>query len=129
MIQIVCPYILLIKMIFFLQWEYIYFYYSLTTSCNLYFNNYFIILLFICSSFRCEYFPGGSDGKEPACNAGDLSSIPGLGRSPEGGHGNLLQYSCLESPHGQRSLAGCSPWGCKALDTTERLNTAQHVCV
>ena len=37
-----------------------------------------------------------------ACNAGDLGSIPGLGRSPEGGHGDPLQYSCLENPHGQR---------------------------
>ena len=53
-------------------------------------------------------FSGVSDGKESACNAGDLSSIPGLGRSPGGGHGNLLQYSCLENPHGQRNLAGCS---------------------
>ena len=43
-------------------------------------------------------FPGGSDGKESACNAGDLGSIPGLGRSPEGGHGNPLQYSHLENP-------------------------------
>ena len=42
-------------------------------------------------------FPGGSDGKESACNAGDLSSIPGLGRSPEEGNGNPLQYSCLEN--------------------------------
>ena len=42
-------------------------------------------------------FPGGSDCKEPACNAGDLGSIPGLGRSPGGGHGNPLQYSCLEN--------------------------------
>ena len=41
-------------------------------------------------------FPGGSSGKEAACNAGDLGSIPGLGRSPGGGHGNLIQYSCLE---------------------------------
>ena len=40
-------------------------------------------------------FPGGSDGKESACNAGDLGSVPGLGRSPGGGHGNPLQYSCL----------------------------------
>ena len=64
-------------------------------------------------------FPGGSAGKEFACNAGDLGSIPGLGRSPGGGHGNPLQYSCLESPHGQRSLAGCSPRDCKELDTTE----------
>ena len=43
-------------------------------------------------------FPGGSDAKESACNEGDLNSIPGLGRSPEGGHGNPLQYSCLENP-------------------------------
>ena len=41
---------------------------------------------------------GGSDGEEPACDAGDLSSIPGSGRSPGGGHGNPLQYSCMENP-------------------------------
>ena len=43
-------------------------------------------------------FPGGWDGKEPTCNAGDLGSISGLGRSPSGGHGNSLQYACLENP-------------------------------
>ena len=43
-------------------------------------------------------FPGGSDGKESTCNAGDLGSIPGLERSHGGGHGNPRQYSCLESP-------------------------------
>ena len=42
-------------------------------------------------------FPGGSEGKESTCNAGDLSSISGLGRWPGGGHGNPLQYSCLEN--------------------------------
>ena len=42
-------------------------------------------------------FPGGSDGKEFACNAEDLGSIPGLGRYPGGGHGNPFQYSCLEN--------------------------------
>ena len=46
---------------------------------------------------------GGSDGKESSCNAGDLGSIPGLGKSPEGGNGNPLQYSCLES-HMDRGL-------------------------
>ena len=56
-------------------------------------------------------FPGGSDSKESSCNVGDLSLILGLGRSPEGGHGNPLLYSCLENPHGQRSLAGYIPWG------------------
>ena len=43
-------------------------------------------------------FPDGSDGKESACNAGDLGSIPGLGRSPGEANGNPLQYSCLENP-------------------------------
>ena len=56
-------------------------------------------------------FPDVSGGKESACNAGDLGSIPGMGRSPGGGHGSPLQYSCLENPHGQRSLAGYNPWG------------------
>ena len=42
-------------------------------------------------------FPGGSDGKESACNAGDPGSIPGLGRFPGEGNGNPLQYSCLEN--------------------------------
>ena len=47
------------------------------------------------------HFPGGSDGKVSACNAGDPGSIPGSGRSPEGpgeGNGNPLQHSCLENP-------------------------------
>ena len=43
-------------------------------------------------------FPGGSDVKVSACNAGDLGSIPGSGRSPGGGNGNPLWYSCLENP-------------------------------
>ena len=43
-------------------------------------------------------FPGGSDGKESAYNAGDQGSIPGSGRSPGEGNGNPLQYSCLENP-------------------------------
>ena len=42
-------------------------------------------------------FPGGSDNKESACNAGDLDSVPGWARSPAGGHGDPLQYSCLEN--------------------------------
>ena len=43
------------------------------------------------------YFPGGSDGKASACNAGDPGSILGSGRSPEEGNGNPLQYSCVEN--------------------------------
>ena len=77
-------------------------------------------------------FPGGSDDKESACNGGDLDLIPGLGRSSHleyilgGGRGNPLQYSCLENPYGQRSLAGYSPWVSKESYTTEQLSTAQH---
>ena len=71
-------------------------------------------------------FLGSSTGKESACNAGDPGWIPGSGRSPGGGHGSLLQYSCLENSHGQMSLAGYSPWGRKESDMTEQLSTAQH---
>ena len=66
-------------------------------------------------------FPGGLDSKETASNAGDLGAIPALGRSSGGGHGNPLQYSCLENPCGQRNLAGYSPWGRTESDMTERL--------
>ena len=64
-------------------------------------------------------FPGGSDGKESACNAGDLGSIPGLGRSPGEGNGNLLPVFLPGESHGQRSLEGCSPWRHKESDTVE----------
>ena len=67
-------------------------------------------------------FPGGSDSKESSCNAGDLGSAPGLGRSPGGGHGNPLQYSCLENPQGQKSLVGYNPWDCNESDTAEQLS-------
>ena len=71
------------------------------------------------NSYTLKRFPGDSDSKETTCNVGNLISIPGLGRSPGGGHGNPLQYSCLENPRGQRSLVGDSSWGYKELDTTE----------
>ena len=64
---------------------------------------------------------GGSGGKASACNSGDPGSIPGSGRSPGEGNGNLLQYSCLKNSTEQRSLEGYSPWGPKESDTTERL--------
>ena len=68
-------------------------------------------------------FPGGSAVKNPPANAGDVDLIPGLGRSPGGGHGNPLQYSCLENPHGQRSLAGYSLWSLRDSDMTEHTRT------
>ena len=64
--------------------------------------------------------PCNSDGKESAGNAGDPGSIPGLGRSSGEGNGNPTVFLPGES-HGQRTLAGYRPWGCKELDTTERL--------
>ena len=68
-------------------------------------------------------FPGGSDGEESACNAEDLGLTPGLGRHPGGGHGNPLQYSCLENPMDRAwwaTVHGVSKsW-------TRLSNTAQH---
>ena len=69
-------------------------------------------------------FPGGSDGKDSTCNVGDLGLIPGLGRPLGEGHGNPLQYSCLENPHGERNLESSSPWGHKESNMTEQLSTA-----
>ena len=71
-------------------------------------------------------FPGVSVGKESACNMGDLGLIPRLGRYPGEGHWSPFQYSCLENPHGQRSLAGYSPWGQEELDMTEQISTHTH---
>ena len=61
-------------------------------------------------------FPGSSGGKESAQNTGDLSLTSGFERPPGGGHGNPLQYACLENPHRQRCLVGYSPWGRKESD-------------
>ena len=60
--------------------------------------------------------PGDSDDEESACNAE---------RSPGEGSGNPPQHSCLENPHGERSLAGHSPWDNKESDTTDGLNYSQ----
>ena len=72
----------------------------------------------IYKDIRLDYCPphSGSAGKESACNAGDLSSVLGLGRSPGEGKGYPLQYSGLENP------GLYSPWGCKESDTTEQLS-------
>ena len=62
--------------------------------------------------------------KNWSANTGDVRDvglISGLGRSPEGGHGNPLQYSCLENPHGQRILVGYNPQGHKESDMTEEI--------
>ena len=64
--------------------------------------------------------------KNLLANAGDTSSIPGLGRFPGGGNGNPLQYSCLKNSMDKRSLAGSSPWGHKESDMTEQLKAHIH---
>ena len=66
--------------------------------------------------------------KNLPANAGDIrdaGSIPGWGRSPGEGNGNPLQYSCLETPHGQKSLVGYSPEGHKESDTAEATEHAR----
>ena len=64
-------------------------------------------------------FIGGANTEDKR----DSGSTPGQGRSPGGGHGNPLQYSSLENPHGQKSLVGYNPCGRRELDMTERLST------
>ena len=67
--------------------------------------------------FICHCLAGGD--VYPVLKVNINSPQRGLGRSPGGGHGNPLQYSCLENPQGQRSLVGCSPWGSKESDVSE----------
>ena len=65
-----------------------------------------IVKVCVCVCMLCmKDIPYGSDSEEFACHVGDLGSVPGLGRAPGREHGNPLQYSCLENPHGQRSLS------------------------
>ena len=84
------------------------------------------IRLFSGLSIRCygtfrKGFPGELIVKNLPANAGDMSLISGLERSPREGNGNPLQYCCLGNSHGQRSLVGYSPRDHKESDTTERL--------
>ena len=71
-------------------------------------------------------FPGGSDGKEYAGNAGDLDSIPGMGRSSGEGYCYPFQYSGLENSMDRGALADYSPRGHKESDMTERLSSLLH---
>ena len=83
-----------------------------------------------CLASDCHFlpgFPGGSDGKESACNVGDPGLSPGSGRSPGEGNGYPLQHFRLEIPHGQRSLVGFSPWGPKESDITEWLTLSLFI--
>ena len=73
-----------------------------------------------------QCFPGGSAGKESTCNAGntgDVGSIPGSGRSPGGGNGNPLQYSCLENPMDRGA------WWATALKVSQESGTTKQLSV
>ena len=85
----------------------------------------FITLMIISSYYMTmKGFPGGSEGKESTCDAGDPGLIPELGKSPGGGHGPTPVFLPGES-HGQRSLVGYSPRDHKESDTTESLTHTQ----
>ena len=73
------------------------------------------------NKFIYAFHPGGSDGKESACSAGDPGLIPGSGRSPGEGNGYPTPVFLPGEFHGQRSLVGYSPWGCEESDMTELL--------
>jgi len=73
------------------------------------------------NTFILWNFPGDSDGKESACNAGDLGSIPGSGRPPGKGNGSSLQYSCLGNPMDRGTWYATVHGGQRESDTTERL--------
>ena len=86
--------------------------------CELYICSYGLLIF---TGLDYSDFPGGSDSKESACNAGDPGSTPGLGRSLGEGNGYPLQYYGLENSKEPGRL-----WGRKDLDTTEQLSLSSE---
>ena len=86
---------------------------------------------FIPSFLRTKGFPDNSDGKESACNAGDLGSIPGSGRSPGEGNGNPLQYSFRHSPSpaAPQTVAQINIWTSLVAQKVKRLSTMRETWV
>ena len=84
------------------------------------------MLLFFIQDTQQGILPKWLDGKESVYNVGDPGSILGSGRSPGEGNGNPLQVFLPGKSHGQRSLAGYSPWDCKEWDTTEQLTLSGY---
>ena len=80
-----------------------------------------IQLVFVLMRLHALHFPGGSDSEESTYKAGDPGSIPGLGRSPWRREWQPIPVFLPGESHGQRSLVGYSPWGCKESDRTEQL--------
>ena len=93
----------------------------------------FIMHTFIAILYSCGASHVALVVKNPPANSGDIRDvglIPGSGRSPEGRHGNPLQYSCLENPHRQRNLVGYGPFCRKELDITDQLSTHNiYICI
>ena len=92
-----------------------------------------IKLVFSCNNLGIQYlkgFPGGSEGTESVCHAGDPGSIPGLGRSPGERNGNLLQYSYLENPMDggawQATVHGVAKSWTRLCDFTFTLTQCSH---
>ena len=83
-----------------------------------------ILVPFLAVTLHSMGFPGGSVVKNPPANAGNASSIPELGISPGGGHGNPLQYSCMETPWTKEPV-GYSLWGCKSRTQMSGQTTPQ----
>ena len=81
-------------------------------------RNYHVVELKFKTGHLTLAFPGGSGSKESACNAGNLGLIPGSGRSPGGGHGNPLQYSCWENSMDRGA------WGLTVHKVAKRLSNS-----
>ena len=97
------------------------------------FRPHYLYFCIICSNLlSLSGLPRCLSGKESTCNAGDLGSIPGSGRSLWEGNGNPLQYSCLQNPK-DRSMAGYSPWARKGggpdLATKQQVSVSSAGCV
>ena len=101
-----------------LVYENIYLYFYMSNEFTGYYYNYYL-----------PGIPWHLSSKESSCNAGDLASIPGWGRSPFRKAWQPTPVSLTGEFHGQRSLAGYSPWGHKELDTTQATEPACVICL
>ena len=88
-----------------------------------------IQLVFVLMRLDALHFPGGSDSEESTCKAGDPGSIPGSGRSPWRREWQPTPVFLPGESHGQRSLVGYSPWGCKESDRTKQLTLSLPITI
>ena len=97
------------------------------SSASVILSYWFSLVYFYLCYCVVQDFLGGSNGKESVCNAGDLGSILGSGRSPGEGNDNQFQYSFLENPMNRGAWQGYSPWSRKELDMTKWLTLFLHL--